>query len=96
VSSPTVAVTPGGTQLIFWQGANGHLWETWWGGGRTAPIDWADASNVAALVSSSPSIALQGGEQLVFWRSPNGHLAESWWGGPWSATTDVSGIGPLT
>jgi hypothetical protein len=95
-SSPSVTVTPSGNQEVFWQGTNGHLWETWWGGARSAPIDWASGSNVSAQLASAPSAVLQAGEQLVFWRGPNGHLDESWWGGPWSAPTDVSGIGPLT
>jgi hypothetical protein len=51
---------------------------------------------VGAQLASAPSVALQGTEQLVYWRSPNGHLTESWWAGPWSAPTDISGIGPLS
>jgi hypothetical protein len=95
-SAPTVLVTPEGNQDIFWQGNNGHLWEAWWGGARSTPVDWAVASNVSALVASSPSVAMASGEELVFWRGPTGHLVESWWGGAWNAAVDIGAIGPLT
>ncbi|MGH9060641.1 MAG: Ig-like domain-containing protein, partial [Acidimicrobiales bacterium] len=30
VGQPGTAVTPNNTQLVFWQGAGGHLFEAWW------------------------------------------------------------------
>lgn len=41
VGAPSVAIAPDGTQLIFWQGAGGHLDEVWWQGHWNGPVDWS-------------------------------------------------------
>ena len=39
-SSPTVALTASGQQIVFWTGTDGHLWEVWFNGTWNGPVDW--------------------------------------------------------
>ena len=101
VGQPAVTVAPDGTQLIFWQGAGGHLMEAWWKGSWNGPVDWTAANGWAASLSSAPSVALApDGTQVVFWESSTGHLIEAWWNGHWNGPVDwtaANGWGsPLT
>lgn len=104
-NAPTVAVTPdGSTELVFWRGVDGHLYEAWYAGGHwNGPADWtAGALGSAAAPASSPSVTVtpDGSSQLVFWQDTNGHLSEAWWaGGRWNGpadwTSDALGGGAL-
>jgi len=92
-SAPSVAVTPDGTQLVFWQGVGGHLYEAWFvSGSWNGPVDWTgSAFNGASALASAPSAAVtaDGGQQMVFWRDPAGHLVEAWYAsGRWSPPAD--------
>jgi hypothetical protein len=40
-SAPSAAIQSNATQLIFWQGAGGHLIEVWWNGHWNGPADWS-------------------------------------------------------
>jgi hypothetical protein len=97
-SAPSATVTPdGGTQLVFWQGAGGHLVEAWWAGGRwNGPVDWtAAAFGGADQLNSAPAVAVSpdGATQTVFWQGTNGHLIEAWWaGGRWNGPVDWSAM----
>ncbi|MGH7723042.1 MAG: CHAP domain-containing protein [Candidatus Dormibacteria bacterium] len=102
-SSPSITVASDGTQLVFWQGPSGHVFEAWWKGRWTGPVDWtAAAFGGAAPLRSSPSVAVASdGTQLVFWQGPSGHLYEAWWKGRWSGPVDwtaaaFAGTSPLT
>jgi len=90
VGAPQVALTPdGSTQLVFWQGAGGHLNEVWWHGRWNGPVDWTAANGWGTPLSSAPGVALaQDGTQLVFWEGPGGHLFEAWWNGGWNGPVD--------
>jgi hypothetical protein len=84
-------VQSGGTQLIFWQGAGGHLIEAWWNGSWNGPVDWTAANSWGSPLTSAPSAALQsGGTQLIFWQGTGGHLIEAWWNGSWNGPVDWS------
>jgi len=92
---PEVVVTPAGQQLVFWQGADGHLWESWFtiGVGWAGPTDWTRTVSSAGRLASPPTLNLTpAGQQLVFWKGADGHLWESWFtpGYGWSGPTDWS------
>ncbi|MDQ6847696.1 MAG: glycosyl hydrolase family 18 protein [Candidatus Dormibacteraeota bacterium] len=106
-SAPSTTDTPdGSSQLVFWAGPGGHLYEAWWAGARwNGPVDFtADAFGGAAPLTSSPSATVlpNGSQQLVFWTGPGGHLFQAWWaGGRWNGPADWTsssfrGVGPLT
>ena len=89
VGAPTVTIASDGTQLIFWQGAGGHLFEAWWQGHWNGPVDWTAANGWPASVTSAPSVAIApDGTQLIFWQGPGGHLYETWWQGHWNGPVD--------
>ena len=89
VGAPSVAIAPDGTQLIFWQGAGGHLFEAWWQGHWNGPVDWTAANGWPASMTSAPSVAIApDGTQLIFWQGPGGHLYEAWWQGHWNGPVD--------
>jgi hypothetical protein len=85
-SAPTVLFTPdGGQQLVFWQGANGDLWEAWY---TYATFSWnvqdltaAHGLQGAGGVASAPTVTITpgGGQQLVFWQGTNHDLWEAWY-----------------
>ena len=82
---------PNGTQLIFWQGAGGHLFEAWWQGHWNGPVDWTAANGWGSPLSSAPSVAFApDGTQLIFWQGTGGHLIEVWWQGHWNGPVDWS------
>jgi hypothetical protein len=86
---PAVTIAPDGAQLIFWQGAGGHLFESWWQGKWNGPVDWTAANGWAGALSSAPTVAVaRDGTQLVFWKGPGGHLLEAWWQGKWNGPVD--------
>lgn len=92
-SAPTVAVTPdGSTQLVFWQGTDGHLWEAWYTGTWNGPIDWTARWGGRARLGSSPSlwVSPDSHQQTVFWRGVEGHLWEAWFVGAWNGPVDFS------
>jgi spore germination protein YaaH len=106
-SAPSATMMPDGSQqIVFWQGAGGHLNEAWLAAGRwNGPVDWtARAFGGAAPLASSPSATVlpNGSQQLVFWTGAGGHLLEAWWaGGRWNGPVDWTGsafrgAGPLT
>ena len=97
VSAPSATVMPDGSQqLVFWQGAAGHLYEAWWAAARwNGPVDFtASAFRGAAPLASSPSATVlpDGSQQLVFWTGAGGHLFQAWWaGGRWNGPVDWTG-----
>jgi hypothetical protein len=89
VGAPSVAIDPSGAQLIFWQGAGGHLMEAWWNGSWNGPVDWTAANHWAPSLTSAPSVALApDGTQIIFWQGAGGHLYEAWWKGSWNGPVD--------
>ncbi len=106
-SAPSATVTrDGSTQLVFWQGAGGHLEEAWYAGGRwNGPVDWtATAFGGAGTLTSAPTVTTtpDGSQQLVYWQGAGSHLVEAWYaGGHWNGPLDLTGsvfggAGPLT
>jgi hypothetical protein len=104
-SAPSAAVTPdGSTQLVFWQGTAGHLFEAWYTGSWHGPLDISAAFlGSAAPLESAPGIAVtpDGRQQLVYWQGPANHLFEAWYAGAWYGPVDLTaglfgGAGPLT
>ncbi|HEY8676964.1 MAG TPA: hypothetical protein VIO13_13520 [Candidatus Dormibacteraeota bacterium] len=98
-SAPSVAVTPdGSTQLVFWQGADGHLWEAWYTGAWHGPVDWTARWGGASKLGSAPSVWVSpdGRQQTVFWRGTDGHLCEAWFSGSWNGPVDWSARWPGT
>ena len=91
-SAPTATLTPGGQQLVFWQGTNNDLWEAWYtpGTGWARPVDWSARLGSTGSVASAPSVLTSGGSQLVFWTGSNGHLWEAWYAGSWSGPADLT------
>jgi hypothetical protein len=91
VSQPSVILTPGGgQQLVFWEGANGHVWEAWYtlGPAYEQPSNWQaqDLTAVhfptAANITSQPAVILTSGagQQLVFYEAVStGDLWEAWY-----------------
>lgn len=106
-SAPSATDTPdGSSQLVFWAGPGGHLYEAWWAGARwNGPVDFtASAFGGADPLASAPSATVlpDGSQQLVFWTGAGGHLFQAWWaGGRWNGPADwttsaFGGIGTLT
>ncbi len=106
-SAPSVVVTrDGSSQLVYWAGPAGHLYEAWWAAGRwNGPADIAAAAlGSAATLGSAPSVTVtpDGTSQLVFWSAPGGALLEAWWaGGRWNGPANwtswaFGGLGPLS
>ncbi|HEY8675406.1 MAG TPA: PQQ-binding-like beta-propeller repeat protein [Candidatus Dormibacteraeota bacterium] len=93
-STPSVAVTPDGTQqLVYWRGAGNHLNEAWYAGGRwNGPLDLTGTlfGGVGPLGSApSATVTRDGSTQLVFWQGSAAHLLEAWYaGGHWSGPVD--------
>ena len=88
-SSPSVTTTPdGSSQLVYWQGAGGHLVEAWWAGGRwNGPVDLSAAYFGGAGSLTSPptaGVTVDGSTQLVFWAGPGQTLREAWYTGRWN------------
>lgn len=90
-SSPSVAVTSGGTQLVFWQGPSGHLYEAWWNGRWNGPADWtAAAFGGAGTLTSAPSVTVTAsGSQLVFWQGGAQTLWEAWFTASWNGPAEL-------
>jgi spore germination protein YaaH len=106
-SAPSAVDTPdGSSQLVFWTGPGGHLYEAWWAGARwNGPADFtATAFGGADTLASAPSATVlpDGSQQLVFWTGAGGHLFQAWWaGGHWNGPADwtrsaFGGVGTLT
>lgn len=91
-SAPSVTIAPDGqTQVIFWQGTNGHLWEAWFSGSWNGPVDWTATWRNAPALGSAPSVLIKpDGTQGVFWRGLEGHLWEAWFTGSWNGPADWS------
>lgn len=89
-STPSAAVTPdGSSQVVFWKGADSHLTEAWYSGGRWhGPVDF---SSFGTLLSS-PSVAItkDGSAQTVFWQGSNYHLYEAWYTSAWNGPIDLT------
>jgi len=89
VGAPSATVAADGTQLIFWEGAGGHLVEAWWKGFWNGPVDWTAANRWSPSLTSAPSVTVgSDGTQLIFWRGPGNHLFEAWWQGKWNGPVD--------
>lgn len=103
-SAPTVALSPdGSTQMVFWRGTEGDLWEAWYQGGWSGPIDWSALYGWGHSVAVPPSALLGAGgsQQIVFWKDSAGMLNEVWfsdgsWHGPvaWPAPASSAASGP--
>lgn len=90
-SAPVARLAPDGTQIVFWEGAGGHLVEAWFSGGHwNGPVDYtASVFGGAAPLASAPSLALIGdGTQVVFWQGPANHLFEAWYANGWHGPVD--------
>ena len=86
-----MTIAPDGTQAVFWQGAGGHLFETWWNGHWNGPVDWTAANGWASTLTSAPTVRITAdGTQLIFWQGGGGHLVEAWWNGHWNGPADWS------
>jgi hypothetical protein len=88
-------VVVGGTDALFWQGANGHLWDLAYGAGSwQGPADVSVQLGLpsAAGLSSAPGVALTSlGTVQLAWRGENTDLWEaSLTGSTWSVATDVT------
>ena len=46
----------GSTQLVFWQGTDGHLWEAWYTGAWHGPVDWTARWGSHVTLGSAPSV----------------------------------------
>jgi hypothetical protein len=94
-SAPSAAVTPdGSTQVVFWQGASGHLFEAWYASGAWhGPVDISSADLGGATLGSAATVTItpDGLQQMVFWRGAADHLFEAWYaGGSWHGPADLS------
>ena len=84
-------VDSAGNQYVFWQGADGGLWEKWYSGGWHGPARLM----AAGTIGSAPAVAVHGaGEQDVFWKGTDGNLWEMWYSGAWNGPANL-GSGPL-
>jgi hypothetical protein len=92
-SSPGIAVAADGTQLVFWQGPAGHLFEAWWNGHWNGPADWtATTFGGGAPLTSAPSVAITAnGSQLVFWQGGSQTLWEAWFTAGWNGPAPLGG-----
>jgi hypothetical protein len=98
-SAPSVTVTPdGSTQLVFWQGTDGHFWEAWYTGRWNGPVDWTARWGGHVTLGSAPSVWVSpdSRQQTVFWRGTQGHLWEAWYAGSWNGPVDWSARWPGT
>jgi hypothetical protein len=86
-----VAHAPGDEEL-YWQGADGYLWESAESGGQwRGPV----RTPIGGLASSPAATIGPGGADYVFWEGTNRALWEAWTTpGGWSPPTQV-GMGPL-
>jgi hypothetical protein len=92
-SAPSVWVSPDGRQQsVFWRGTEGHLWEAWYVGWWSGPVDWSARWPGTPLLASAPSAAVtsDGAQQLVYWQDNAGHLQEAWYAGSWNGPSDWS------
>jgi hypothetical protein len=97
-SAPSVALAGDGTQLVYWQGTGGHLWEAWYGGGAwNGPVDLSKSWPGSGQVGSSPSVVvLANGDQHVFWRGTDNHVWQAWFNGAWHGPADWDSLGTVT
>ena len=96
-SAPSVAISGGGVQLVYWQSANGHLYEAWYGGSWNGPLDLSKSWTAPILVGSSPSVVLApNGDQAVFWKGTDNHVWEAWYDGTWNGPADWDSLGTAT
>ncbi len=96
-SAPDVLVTPDGSQVVFWRGVDGHLWQATYHSGWTGPVDLSAGWAVGQLPLSAPSAAMMpNGQEIVFWQASNGDLDEIWTSaGAWSPPRDwAAELGP--
>jgi hypothetical protein len=86
-----VAHAPGDEE-VYWQAADGYLWESIESGGQwRGPV----RTPIGGLASSPAATIGPGGADYVFWEGTNRALWEAWTtSGSWSAPTQV-GMGPL-
>ncbi|MHB8719145.1 MAG: PLL family lectin [Candidatus Dormibacteria bacterium] len=92
-SSPSVALTPNGSQqLVFWQGGNGHVYEAWFQNGWNGPVDVTSSYLPGAQLASAPSVAVtpDGSQQLLFWQGPGSYLWEGWYQSGWHGPIEYS------
>jgi serine/threonine-protein kinase len=89
--SAPAPLNPPGAEFVFWNGAQGGLWEKWWSG-----TNWSAPLEIAPQVlGSRPAVTVHAdGEQDVFWKGTNGDLMESFFAGQWIGPTDL-GVGTL-
>jgi hypothetical protein len=96
-SAPSVAVSGGDIQFVYWQAANGHLWEAWYSNGWNGPTDLSKGWNGQGLVGSGPSVVVAAnGNQSVFWKGTDNHVWEAWYNGTWNGPADWDTLGTIT
>ena len=76
-----------GDQYVFWEGADGGLWEGYWNGSA-----WVGPISIGmGPLGSAPAAGVQAdGEVDVFWRGTTGDLWEaSWANSQWNGPDDL-------
>jgi CHAP domain-containing protein len=101
-SVPTVAVTGGGNQYVFWQNASGYLYEAYnLNGTWNGPSLITDSGTKMGPMASAPTAGVDGsGNIYVFWEnsSDNGLEETSGLGyqpASFNAQHEISGMAPL-
>lgn len=81
-SAPTAAVSPTGTQFVFWQGQDSNLWYEWYNGAAwQGPVSVGDGP-----MNSKPAVAFSsGGGIAVFWKGTDLNI--------WTTSNTVNGTG---
>jgi hypothetical protein len=87
-SDPSAAVTPDGTQLVFWQGPSSHVWEAWYTGVWNGPADISAAWSSGKTVLGAPSVMTGGGQQILFYRGPDYHVWNAYFTSIWNGAYD--------
>ena len=83
ISPPAAGYDPtgSGTQLVYWQAANNHLYEAWFTGVWNGPQDQSASAGwpTTANLAGAPGLSIGGGQQMVFWRGPSLDVVEVFW-----------------
>ncbi|MBV8445098.1 MAG: hypothetical protein JOZ92_04195, partial [Candidatus Dormibacteraeota bacterium] len=95
VSQPSLSVTSGAI-ILYWQGANGHLWTLSYSysKGWQGPFDVSAAwTNPNAMLASAPSAVITSRQELVYYTGNNGDVWETWYtfGSGWAGPADLTG-----
>jgi len=77
---PWVAVTPGGTAYVFWEGTDGNIWEAQ--GAAAGGLGAAGDHGLGQIGSAPTAGSNSSGDVYVFWQGAgNEHLWEGDWAG---------------